>query len=67
MAGKKEEKKFSLEEGFKELDNIVSKMDDDEISLEEQFKLYESGIKLVKECNTSIDKVEKQMEVLANE
>lgn len=61
------EKEKSLEVSFEELNNIINKLGEEEISLEESFKLYQEGMKLLKQCNNSIDKVEKQLIVLGEE
>ena len=61
MAAKKEK---SVEETFQELEEIIRKLESGESSLEESFKYYEAGMKLVKSCNETIDKVEKQIIVL---
>ncbi len=55
-----------LEEAFGELEEIIGKLEDENISLEDSFLLYNKGMKVLKECNDSIDKVEKQL-VLLNE
>lgn len=57
----------SLEETLQEIENIINKMDHEEISLEESFRLYNTGIKLCKQCNDKIDKVEKQLEVIGGQ
>ena len=36
-------------------------MQDNEISLEDAFLEYEHGMKLLKQCNEAIDRVEKQV------
>lgn len=54
----------TLEETLENLEEIIIKMDNDDISLEEAFKLYNQGIKLCKACNDKISKVEKQLEVI---
>jgi len=59
---KKEEK--TLETSFGELNEIINKLEKEEISLEESFSLYQEGMQLLKYCNNSIDKVEKQLIVL---
>ena len=51
---------MTIEENLARLDEIISKLDNKDTSLEDAFKEYESGIKLVKECNDAIDKVEKE-------
>lgn len=52
---------MTIEENLARLDEIISKLDNKGTSLEDAFKEYESGIKLVKECNDAIDKVEKDV------
>lgn len=54
----------SIEKSFDELEKIVEMMDSEEVSLEESFKLYEKGMKLVKQCNDKIDKVEKKINII---
>lgn len=57
-------KEASIEEIFGQLDDIIKKLTDGEISLEDSFGYYESGMRLVKNCSEKIDKVEKQIIVL---
>ena len=52
---------MTIVENLARLDEIISKLDNKDTSLEDAFKEYESGIKLVKECNDAIDKVEKDV------
>ena len=65
MAAKAKTK--SLEESFVRLDEILEKMEAEEVSLEDSFQLYQEGMKLVKQCNQSIDKVEKELIVISEE
>ena len=58
---------LTIEEMIGQLDDIVRKMDDGEVSLEESFSLYETGMKLVKEAGERIDLVEKKIRVLQGE
>lgn len=55
----------SLEASFEELNTIITRLEEDELSLEESFQLYTVGMKLLKKCNDSIDKVEKKLVVLS--
>ena len=57
-------KKMTLEEAFDALDGIIDELQGGELTLEESFKKYEEGMKLVKNCNDSIDKVEKKLLVI---
>lgn len=65
MAEKKKE--FSLEENFDRLEEIIEKLESDDISLEDAFQAYSSGMKLLKTCNDQIDRVEKQVLKLTEE
>lgn len=60
-------KKLTLEESFDQLDIIISEMQNGELTLEESFKKYQEGMKLIKNCNDSIDKVEKKLIVISQE
>lgn len=51
----------SLETAFEELEQLITRLEDKDIPLEESFKLYNEGMKLLKHCNDSIDKVEKKL------
>ena len=59
-----EKKKENLEEKFKELEELIGKMENEEITLEQTFDLYNNGMELLKKCNLSIDEVEKKVLVL---
>ncbi len=56
-------KPSSLEEGIRELDEIVRKMENTDISLEESFELYKKGIIRLKECTEMIDGIERQLTI----
>lgn len=55
----------SLEASFEELNTIITKLEQDDLTLEDSFQLYNEGMKLLKKCNDSIDKVEKKLVVLS--
>ncbi len=52
----------SFEEALKELESIVSKLEDDSITLEESVKLYEDGIKLSRFCSEILNQAELRIE-----
>lgn len=52
---------LTLEEAFAKLDAVVERLESREISLEESFQVYQSGMKLLKECSEKINRVEKEM------
>jgi exodeoxyribonuclease VII small subunit len=64
MSKKSKEEDFVLEEAFEELNEIIEKLEDEEISLEDSFREYKRGMELVKKCNDSIDRVEKEVMIL---
>ena len=55
---------LTLEEGFKKLDEITSKMEDSGLTLDERFALYKEGVKLIKYCGEKIDTVEKELKLV---
>ena len=59
-----ENKEVPVEELFRRLDEVAGKLEEGDTSLEESFRLYQEGMKLLKECNEKIDTVEKQVLVL---
>ena len=58
---------MTLEKAFEELEVIIEKMNDREVSLDDSFSLYTEGTKLLKYCNEQLDAVEKKMLVLSEE
>ena len=54
----------TIEQLFEQLDDIVTNMEGENVSLEESFQLYNKGMDLLKICNDKIDTVEKKMMVL---
>lgn len=57
-------KKFDIDHGFKQLDEILTKLSEEEIKLPEAVNLYTEGVGLVKQCKDSLDKVEKELIIL---
>mgnify|MGYP005834875721 CR=1 FL=1 len=51
---------------LEKLDEILKSLEQPDISLDEALKIYNEGIKLVKNCNQQLDKVEKQIIVLSD-
>ena len=57
----------TLNELLEQLDEVMKKMEDTDISLEESFYLYETGMKMLKQCNDKIEAVEKKVLLLDKE
>ncbi len=58
---------LTIEESFEALEDILGLMEDDKTGLEETFSLYERGLKLIKNVSSSIDRVEKKIQILEEE
>lgn len=56
--------KQTFESSLGELERIVRKLEDGEMSLEESLKLFEDGVKLSRECQERLDQAERRIEVL---
>lgn len=67
MAKKKEEttekeQVLSLEESFAQIEEVISRLETEEITLEESFAQYRRGMALLAHCNETIDRVEKKVQ-----
>ncbi len=52
---------MTLEENFMKIEEVIEKLETEDISLEDAFAAYSEGMKLLKTCNDQIDKVEKKV------
>jgi exodeoxyribonuclease VII small subunit len=59
--------KNSLETNLKELESIVSKMEQGDMTLEDSIKSYEKGMLLLKLCQDSLKEIEQKVLVLSSE
>lgn len=55
------EQPLSLEEAFSQIEEVISALETEEITLEESFMQYNRGIALLAKCNETIDQVEKKV------
>lgn len=62
--GKKEP---GLEERFAQIEDILTEMEKEDITLDRSFELYKMGMEQVKEANASLDAIEKAMLVINEE
>lgn len=60
----REEIPMTVEEAFARLEEKMERLEQDDITLEESFQLYTEGMKLVKYCSDSIDRIEKKVLVM---
>ncbi|MCR4843312.1 MAG: exodeoxyribonuclease VII small subunit [Eubacterium sp.] len=59
-----DKEEMTLEEALASIENIIREMSGNDITLEDSFSDYQKGIELVKYCRDSIDRVEKELQVL---
>ncbi len=64
MAAKKKE---NLEENFQKIEEYIQALEAEETTLEQSFQYYEQGMKLLRQCNDTIDRVEKKVLMLNKE
>ena len=58
---------MTIEETFAKIEETIEKLEQDDIALEDAFTAYSEGMKLLKDCNDQIDKVEKKVLKLASD
>ncbi|MDD7113260.1 MAG: exodeoxyribonuclease VII small subunit [Lachnospiraceae bacterium] len=56
--------RFSIEEAFEELDQIVKELESSELNLSDSMNLYKKGVRLLDKCSQTLDKTEKEIIVL---
>ena len=66
MAKKKSET-FDFEAALARLEELVSAMEDGELSLEDSLKAFEQGIKLTRECQKALQQAEQRVQKLIND
>ncbi len=64
---KKKDTVFNFEESLSALEDLVSAMEDGELSLEESLQAFEKGIKLTRECQSALQKAEQKVQILIAE
>jgi exodeoxyribonuclease VII small subunit len=62
MAAK--QKKLDYEAAVKELEALVERLEQGDISLEESLKLYERGVLLTRDCQESLQAAEQKVQML---
>lgn len=61
------EKKKTIEENMKELEAIIASLENGEFGLDESIEAYTKAMKLVKECDTDLKKVEERVSKIVKE
>jgi exodeoxyribonuclease VII small subunit len=58
------QKQQTFESSLGKLEEIVTQLEDGDLSLEDSLKLFEDGVKLSRECQERLDQAERRIEVL---
>ncbi|NLO81603.1 MAG: exodeoxyribonuclease VII small subunit [Clostridiales bacterium] len=58
---------LSFEESIKELEDIVSRLESDNLTLDEALRLFKRGINLSVHCNAMLDKAEGLIKILSQD
>ncbi len=64
MAAKKST--FQFEKSLAELEQLVQKMEQGDISLEDSLKHFEKGVQLTRACQTALKEAEQKVALLLN-
>ncbi len=64
MAAKKDAGVSGLEKSLAELESLVDRLENEELPLAEALKEFERGVKLTRECQTTLKKAEQTVEIL---
>ncbi|MBE5925144.1 MAG: exodeoxyribonuclease VII small subunit [Lachnospiraceae bacterium] len=57
---------FKLEAAFAEIEDIINKLDHDELPLKDSIDLYGKGAKLIVKCKEELSGIEKEMIVIGD-
>jgi exodeoxyribonuclease VII small subunit len=53
-----------FEQAFAELEQIVKRLESEELPLDESLELFEKGIRLSRFCNQKLEEIEKKIELI---
>ena len=57
---------FNFEEKLRELEQLVTRMEDGNLGLEESLEAFENGVKLVRDCQQALEAAEQKVKVLTS-
>lgn len=60
----KKDNKFDFEKALQELENLVEKMEEGDMSLEESLKQFERGVALTRSCQKALADAEQKVRIL---
>lgn len=59
-----QKEKFNIEKSLEDLNQIVKKMEHDNVTLEENLKYYEQGVKLINKCQKELKIAKQKVSIL---
>jgi len=62
-----ETQQFDFEAALEQLEELVSAMEEGDLSLEQSLQSFEKGIKLTRECQTALSKAEQKVQKLLDD
>jgi len=60
----KKDAPLDFETQLKALEDVVTAMENGQLSLEDSLKAYEKGVQLTRECQTTLDKAQQRIDML---
>lgn len=60
-------KAFNFEKSLEDLGELVNKMEQGNLSLEDSLKNFESGIKLIRDCQKALSAAEQKVQILTEQ
>jgi exodeoxyribonuclease VII small subunit len=67
MSDNKDNNNLTLEENMRALDEVIRELEKGDLTLEQSFEMYKKGMDLLMKCNNSVDKVEKELQIMESE
>ena len=67
MAAKNDKGVGGLEKSLEDLEALVERLESEELPLAESLKEFERGVKLTRECQTTLKEAEQTVEILLKE
>lgn len=63
----KSKKSLNFEKSLDQLEQLIEKMENGDLSLEESLSAFESGIKLTRDCQTALNEAEQKVQILLDQ
>jgi exodeoxyribonuclease VII small subunit len=60
----KEQTPFDFEKGLEELEQLVGRMEQGDLTLEQSLKEFEHGVELTRNCQQALQEAEQKVEIL---